>query len=449
MKRGSYHFSLFIVVPIIFAGIAFISAIVAYRITEHYLSVGTTTPYRSVVFWSLFIASVAYVIGLFVVRHLLKPAQVFLERARQLPVFSNSVIDDMDRQVDRLEQYNRIFEQATSVLSKVDVRQLFPQIVGESHTMRGLLGQVMKVAPMDSTVLIMGGSGTGKELIATSIFEHSARKDKPFIKLNCAAIPEGLLESELFGHEKGAFTGADGPKKGRFEMANGGTLFLDEIGDMPLATQAKILRVLQEQEFERVGGTRTIRVDVRFIAATNQNLEKLTQSGEFREDLFYRLNVFTLHIPTLNERSEDIPLLINHFLNQLTVGGRMSPQAIQMMMTYAWPGNVRELKNAVERAVVLSEDGLIDTHHLPAGVALAAGSMGMDTKIGGGNVIATGASLDDHLQQIEQNMIRDALLRTRGVQVQAAKLLGINQRSLWHRIKKYNIDVRSIKGFTM
>ena len=230
--------------------------------------------------------------------------------------------------------------------------------------MRTVLSQVVKVAPTESTVLIIGESGTGKELIATSIHKHSNRKEKPIVSLNCAAIPEGLLESELFGHEKGAFTGATSAKKGRFEQAHGGTLFLDEIGDMPLSTQAKVLRVLQEREFTRVGGTRSLQVDVRFIAATNKNLQEMTERGEFREDLYYRLNVFSLYLPPLRERSEDIPLLVNHSLKKISKDTRMSPAALHVLMGYDWPGNIRELQNVMERASVMS-DGIIETVHLP------------------------------------------------------------------------------------
>ena len=217
------------------------------------------------------------------------------KKASRLPAFSSAAKprSKKDWSIDKIEQFTTVFDRVTSALSRMDARHFFPEIIGESLAIRGLLSLIMKVAPTDSTVLILGESGTGKELVATSLFENSQRKDKPFVKLNCAAIPAELLESELFGHEKGAFTGATSFKPGKFDMADGGTIFLDEIGDMPLTLQAKILRVLQEKEFYRVGGSRTIRVDVRFIASTNKNLEKMVQEGTFREDLFYRLNVFT------------------------------------------------------------------------------------------------------------------------------------------------------------
>jgi transcriptional regulator with PAS, ATPase and Fis domain len=300
----------------------------------------------------------------------------------------------------------------------------------------------MKVAPTDPTVLILGESGTGKELVATSLFENSQRKDKPFVKLNCAAIPEELLESELFGHEKGAFTGATAFKPGKFDMADGGTIFLDEIGDMPLTLQAKILRVLQEKEFYRVGGSHTIRVDVRFIASTNKNLEKMVQEGTFREDLFYRLNVFTLRLPPLRERKEDIPILVDHFLKNMPKPIEISSVALQMLMAFAWPGNIRELKNTIESAAVIAENGYIEPAQLPSKIAGGFGPTA-DYKL------PSSLSLDDRLQEIERSIIVEALTKTGGVQTRATELLGINQRSLWHRIKKLNIDVKGIKNIEM
>jgi transcriptional regulator with PAS, ATPase and Fis domain len=263
------------------------------------------------------------------------------------------------------------------------------------------------------------------------------RKARPFIKLNCVAIPESLLESELFGHEKGAFTGAMNRKPGKFEMAHGGTLFLDEIGDMPLSTQAKVLRTLQEREFERVGGTKPISVDVRFIAATNKNLEKMVKEGTFREDLYYRLNVFFLYLPPLKERRDDIPELTEHFLGRGDKRAKISPTAMQMLMAYSWPGNVRQLENVLERAAVMCENNMIEPHHLTFDVRYGFNSQIL------GNVNRP-ASLDDRLVEIEKAIIRETLQRTGGVQIRAAELLGINQRSLWHRVKKYRIDIKGI-----
>lgn len=294
--------------------------------------------------------------------------------------------------------------------------------------------------------MILGESGTGKELIATSIFEHSKRSHRPFVKINCAAMPEELLESELFGHEKGAFTGAVARKSGKFEVANRGTIFLDEIGDMPLNLQAKILRVLQEREFDRVGGTKPIKVDVRFIAATNKNLEVMVKEGRFREDLYFRLNVFTIFLPALKERKEDIPLIVERFLTDApsTVKLSVNSAALQLLIGYAWPGNIRELQNTVERAAVMTESGEIETQHLPDNITrgYSGGLINRPSEEDG----CQSASIDDQIKEIERGIIIEALKKTNGVQIKAAELLGINQRSLWHRVKKYGIDVKEIKS---
>ena len=282
-------------------------------------------------------------------------------------------VDRKSKEVENeLDHFSTVFEEVTSILSKIDAKAFFPEIIGQSRIVRGIFSKVLKVAATDTTVMIMGESGTGKELVATSIYNHSRRRDKPFIKLSCVAIPEGLLESELFGHEKGAFTGATAQKPGKFEIADGGTIFLDEIGDMTLATQAKLLRVLQEREFERVGGTKKIRVDVRFIAATNKDIPKMVREGSFREDLYYRLNVFSLVLPPLRKRKGDIPNLVGYFLEAMPEEIQVSPEAIQYLMSYSWPGNVRELKNTIERAALMSDDKVIRPYHLPAVVLSSA-----------------------------------------------------------------------------
>src|SRR4030042_3365664 len=289
MKKKYYYISLYIFVPIIFSGMAIFSTIIAFRITSEAMKKAAD------LFWPilsllLIIAVLAFFCGMILVRFLLRPVERFVRNAEQLPALARGQAENGDwRQGDELQRFTAIFDQVTGVLTNVEARVLFPRIIGQSLAIRGILSQIMKVAPTDSTVLISGESGTGKELAAVSIHQHSPRKARPFIKLNCVAIPESLLESELFGHEKGAFTGATNRKLGKFEMAHGGTLFLDEIGDMPLSTQAKVLRTLQGREFERVGGTRPISVDVRFIAATNKNLEKMVKEGTFREGLYYRL----------------------------------------------------------------------------------------------------------------------------------------------------------------
>jgi transcriptional regulator with GAF, ATPase, and Fis domain len=317
MKHSRFYISLYIIIPFIFTGYTILAVMITFRLTKYGLEQGNDP--AGTIFWFLVVISIlAFASGFALVRFMLKPVEKFVENAKKLASFSTSKTRRRkDWSVDKLEQFTSVFDQVTSVLSRIDARHFFPDIIGESLAIRGLLSLIKKVAPTDSTVLILGESGTGKELVATSIYQNSSRKDKPFIKLNCAAIPEELLESELFGHEKGAFTGATKFKPGKFDMAHKGTIFLDEIGDMPLNLQAKILRVIQEQEFYRVGGSKTIKVDVRFIASTNKNLDKMVQQGEFREDLYFRLNVFTLNLPPLRERKEDISLLVDYFLHNL------------------------------------------------------------------------------------------------------------------------------------
>ncbi|MFC1567459.1 sigma-54 interaction domain-containing protein [Thermodesulfobacteriota bacterium] len=442
MKRYRYYISLYIIIPVIFAGLSILSVVVSFRLTEYYMKqqISLTKP---IIIWTVVMATIAFLCGLIVVRLFLKPVQMFIEQTKNLPVFSGHVaVESKGEKGDEFQRFAQVFQKVTDVLSKVDAQQFFPNIAGESVAMREVLGQVMKVAPTDSTVLILGESGTGKELVATSIYEHSLRNDKPFVKINCVAIPEELLESELFGYEKGAFTGATSSKLGKFEIANGGTIFLDEIGDMPLNLQAKLLRVLQEREFDRVGGRKPIKVDVRFIAATNKDLEQMVAEGTFREDLYYRLNVFALKIPPLRDRKEDIPVLVDWFLKKAPQPAKIYSLPLQLLSGYSWPGNIRELQNTMERAAVMSEEGMIDVNHLPENI----------TKDLTGHVIEASqeayddSSIDDRLQQIEKGMINQALRNAAGIQVVAAELLGINERSLWHRIKKYNIDVSEYRA---
>jgi Nif-specific regulatory protein len=288
--------------------------------------------------------------------------------------------------------------------------------------------------------LIRGESGTGKELVAHAIHYNSPRSSKPFVKVNCAALPESLIESELFGHEKGSFTGAVARKRGRFELAEGGTLFLDEIGDLSPAMQVKLLRVLQEREFERVGGTETIRVNVRLIAATNVDLEMSVQDGRFRSDLYYRLNVFSIYLPPLRERKTDILLLADHFLEKYARQNskrikRISTPAIDMLMSYHWPGNVRELENVVERTTLVCEGNVIHGYHLPPTLQTAEGS-GTVTKM----------SLDHAVGAFEKDLIQDALKTARGNRARAARMLDTTERILGYKVKKYEIDCRRFKA---
>jgi transcriptional regulator with GAF, ATPase, and Fis domain len=306
----------------------------------------------------------------------------------------------------------------------------FEEIVGDSEALRNVLGQVELVAGADSTVLIQGETGAGKELIARAVHNRSPRREKPFIKLNCAALPRELIESELFGHEKGAFTGAIQQRKGRFELADQGTLFLDEVGELPLEAQAKLLRVLQEQEFERIGGTRTIRVDVRVVAATNRNLERLVEANQFRIDLFYRLNVFPLTMPPLRERPSDIPPLAEFFLARLAprLGkpfSGISENALRRLQGYSWPGNVRELQNVIERAAILSTGPTLDIDFLEAPPAPAPRAAPPDT-----------------LEHVERAHILRVLGDTDGVidgPRGAAAILGLNPSTLRSRLRKLGI----------
>jgi transcriptional regulator with PAS, ATPase and Fis domain len=441
VKHSRFYISLYIIFPFIFTGFTILAAIVSFRLTKYGMMHGLDP--ASPVFWFIIIIScLAYICGFTLVRLILKPVEKFVKEASKFPSFSGSKkIKKKEWSVDKIQQFTNVFDQVTSVLSRIDARHFFPDIIGESMTMRGLLSLIKKVAPTDSTVLILGESGTGKELVANSIHDNSERRDSPFIKLNCAAIPEELLESELFGHEKGAFTGATKFKPGKFDMANGGTIFLDEIGDMPINIQAKVLRILQEQEFYRVGGSRTIKVDVRIIASTNKNLEKMVQEGTFREDLFYRLNVFTLHLPPLRERKEDISLLVDSFLQNAPKKVEISSVALQMLVAFSWPGNIRELQNTIESASVIAENGYIEPAQLPGKITGAFNNPDQPDFRMPANI-----SLDERLREIEKSMIIEALRKTGGVQVRATELLGINQRSLWHRIKKHNIDVKGLKN---
>ena len=438
MKRKYFQVSLYILIPLIFGGLNFLTLTIMFYIS-HSPFKGGLEPDLQALLWEIFAAILSAAVALFFTWILLRPVTKFIQKAESLPVFPKPSTEDEMKSRDALEHFTQIFDQLTTILSKVEARELFPGIIGQSKIMRSIFTQILKVAPTDSTVLILGESGTGKELVAMSLYEHSRRRGEPFVKLNCVAIPESLLESELFGHEKGAFTGATSQKAGKFEMADGGVIFLDEIGDMPLTTQAKLLRVLQEKEFERVGGTRTIKVDTRFIVATNKNLPEMVKQGQFREDLYYRINVFSIYLPPLRERKEDIPYLIDHFLEKSGKPIQVSPQALQVITSYSWPGNVRELQNNIERAAVLSETGVIEPVHLPAHLT---GIIGEHL----GNGASDAITIDERIGEVEKGLIIEALTRTGGVQIRAAEILGINQRSLWHRIKKHGIDAESLKG---
>jgi len=321
------------------------------------------------------------------------------------------------------------------------------RIIGQSEPMRGVYDVIEKVADTPSTVLITGESGTGKELIARALHENSSRKDKPFVSVNCAAIPPDLLESELFGYEKGAFTGAVSSKPGRFELAHGGTLFLDEIAEIPVSMQVKLLRALQEQQFERVGGIKTITVDSRFVAATNRDLKTSIAEGGFREDLYYRLNVVHVHLPPLRERPSDIPLLLEHFVQKFNdkLGRSMTgfeDSAVKQLFRYGWPGNIRELENVVERCVIFAEDGEIGIQHLPAEVRDSDGELGPEL-LGelGPTPGETGLkeAVREATLKLEREFIRRALDQTGGNVTHTARLLKISRKSLQNKMKELGL----------
>jgi DNA-binding NtrC family response regulator len=359
-----------------------------------------------------------------VFEYLLKPVnfeelQLVLERAREL---------------QRLHMENRQYRQEIE-------RRFAPQnLIGHSDSMRRILDLIEKVADSDSTVLIFGETGTGKELVARAIHYRSNRMDKPLVPINCAAIPGDLLESELFGYEKGAFTGAHKTKAGRFELADGGTLFLDEIGEMSPQLQVKLLRVLQERSFERLGGVKSIQVDVRIVAATNRDLEASIREGKFREDLYYRLSVIPIHIPPLRDRREDIPVLIEHFLENFNKQKKkevegITPRAMEALVQYSWPGNVRELENLVERLVVIKRAGTIDLDDLPEKIR------GADFEDNLPRIFLPedGIQLDAAVHRLEKELIIQALKRTNGVKKEAARLLGMKRTTLIQKMKRGNI----------
>jgi two-component system NtrC family response regulator len=341
-------------------------------------------------------------------------------------------LDELLYRIEQVRERHRLLSENRDLREALERHHRIEGIIGESGQMLEVLSLVRRVAPSEATVLIRGESGTGKELIAKAIHYASPRASAPLVRVNCAALPETLLESELFGHEKGAFTGALTTRQGRFELADGGTLFLDEIGDLPLHLQAKLLRVLQEREYERVGSSHPVHVNVRILAATHRPLEALVKAEQLREDLYYRLNVVTIFIPPLRERRPDLSLLIDHFLrlfaekNGKTIRG-LTQEAREALLRYDYPGNVRELENIVERAVVLTRDDVIGRADLPLSIQEPAGED------------SDQASLPAAVEGVERRMIREALARSAGVQTRAAELLGISERALRYKLNKYGL----------
>ncbi len=318
-------------------------------------------------------------------------------------------------------------------------------IIGHSKPMQEVFSIIEKISSSNATALLLGESGTGKELVARALHESGKRKDQPFIKINCAALPETLLESELFGHERGAFTSAHATRPGRFELADGGTIFLDEIGEMPLSVQAKMLRILQEKQFERIGGSKTFSVDVRIVAATNVPLESAVNKGSFRADLYYRLNVVPIVLPPLRERLEDIPLLFNHFLNKSNERNnkslKISSELLDFLLSYPWPGNVREMQNMVERMVILAESDQLSINDLPKNLTPLTPDSDSHQPTGKSQMTNNPQSIQPkELQEIEKEEVEAALRRNGWVQVRAARELGLSQRQIGYRIKKYGLS---------
>jgi len=342
------------------------------------------------------------------------------------------------------EEKETLQKEKIRLQNELESKHNINNVIGQSRSMQHVFKTVNIVAKSNATVLIRGESGTGKELIARALHYNSDRSEKPFITLNCTSLPETLLESELFGHEKGSYTGAASSRKGRFELANEGTIFLDEIGDIPITMQVKLLRVLQERQFERLGGSNTISVDIRIIAATNRNLEDLTQKGSFREDLYYRLNVLPIFLPSLRDRKEDLPLLIDHFLikynseNNQSVA--LSEETYQYLIGYKWPGNVRELQNTLQRLVILADNNLADSSLLPYEIkSYKVNSLGSLNNYK--NNFSIGNTLTSSVEDLEKEKIIEALKKCGWVKSRSAKLLGITARQLDYRVNKYSIEI--------
>jgi Nif-specific regulatory protein len=368
-----------------------------------------------------------------------KPDRNYDQRVTFLGVVASQLAQAIKIQRLIEQSKKRLVAENTHLRQELRDRYDFSAIIGTSGPVRQMYEQVAQVAGTNTTVLIRGESGTGKELIANAIHYNSPRAGKPLVKVSCAALPDSLIESELFGYEKGAFTGADARKKGRFELADTGTLFLDEIGDINPTTQVKLLRVLQERQIERLGGTETITINVRLIAATNTDMERAIAAGTFRQDLFYRLNVFSIFVPPLRERKADLLLLVDHFLEKFARDHRktikrISTPAIDMLASYHWPGNVRELENALERAVLTCDGQVIHAHHLPPSLQTAEAS-GTTGRVSLGQAVAA----------YERDLIQDALKSAKGNRAKAARLLDTTERILGYKVRTLHIDVRRFK----
>jgi DNA-binding NtrC family response regulator len=355
--------------------------------------------------------------------------------------------DELVVVLERALHTRRLEVEVQSLRARLEQRDHYETLIGATPEMQRVYELIDAVAPSEALVLVTGPTGTGKELISHAIHSRSRRADGPFVVVNCAALPEGLLESELFGHEKGAFTGAVRRHEGRFEQADGGTLLLDEIGEVPLATQVRLLRVLESGELQRVGSRQSIHVDVRVVAATNRQLEDEVAAGRFRKDLFYRLNVFRIHVPALASRRADIPLLVDHFLRKHASrhgrpGRSVAPEALGMLMRHSWPGNVRELEHVIERALILCQGPTIEAAHLQGLAALSEAALAPPAEPA---APPASTGLVDALAALERRMIIAALEESGGVQAQAARALGISRSNLHYRIKKLDISLQGIQ----
>jgi Nif-specific regulatory protein len=385
-------------------------------------------------------------LGVLSVDRLFKDADIsFEEDVRLLTAVAALIGQNLKLHQMIEKEKEELLEENRELHSELKGKYKLENVVGTSKSMVEVYKSVQRVAATRTTVIIRGESGTGKELIARAVHYNSPRAEKPFVKVSCAALPETLLESELFGHEKGSYTGASEMVKGRFELADGGTLFLDEIGDISQATQVKLLRVLQEKKFERVGGTKTLSVDVRIITATNRNLEKAIADGKFREDLYYRLNVVPVFLPPLRERKEDIPLLLNHFLmkynDENKTHFKLAPEVITRLVGYPWPGNVRELENTMERMAVMSKSNLLSVEDIPLPLDLSSNYSPL-SQDGTGPLVSPTLSSNNTLSEIEKMKVMEAMERCGGVQAKACKLLGITPRQLGYKLKKYKIGYK-------
>ncbi len=382
----------------------------------------------------------AEVIGALSIDRLFREDISLDDDVRLLTIIASSISQAVRLRQIAEEELEKLQAENQRLNDELKVRFRPSNIIGNSKSMRNIYPMIETVSKTSTTVLILGESGVGKELVAQAIHYNSSRAEKPFIKFNCAALPENLIESELFGHEKGAFTGATAAREGRFEQADGGTIFLDEIGEISPAVQAKLLRVLQEKEFERVGSNKTIKVNVRIIAATNRDLEGQVKEMKFREDLFYRLYVFPIIVPPLRERRTDVLLLADHFIEKYSGEHgkeikRLSTRASDMLLAYRWPGNVRELENCIERAVILSENGVIHSHNLPPSLQ---NTLSSDT--------AETGSLDEKIARFEKELILEALRDSKGNMTKAAEELCITERIMGLRVVKYRIDPKRFKN---